>query len=255
MVNEDYIRLNIPWKATSGTTGRIRVWQRYADIIHEIRPNPHPLKITMEYEESKIVNIDPEGYHQAFDVLFPNYPHDDDHSMGCYLLKKTGVVLELRNGPIEVMALPLLQEQAFSIASEKVTLTGIVNTQTYKITIAHSSWKIFTVFSFSILIWCTGLLMYSGFNRVPEVSSFPELDLISKLSFTTERDSDSSRLSQVAAQFFENKLRHIAKGTYGVKLRAEEDKARNGIALEGGSTTEVIELQNRISDSTTDNKH
>lgn len=249
MLNEEYVRLNIPWKATSGTTGRIRVWKRYADIIHEIHPKPHPLEITMKYEESEIVNVDPEGYRQAFDVLFPSYPHNDDDSMGCYLLKKTGVIIPLRNGPIEVMALPLVQEQAFSISSEKVILNAIVNRQSYKIVIADSSWKIFMVFSFSILIWCTGLLVYAGFNRIPEVSSFPELDLISKLSFISERDSDSNRLIQVAAQFLENKLRHMAKGIYGVKLSVEENTVRNDIAQEGGGATETIELQNRLSDN------
>jgi hypothetical protein len=179
----------------------------------------------------------------VYDALLPTQPHEADQSLGCWLIVQVGSVFRLRQGAIEIMAFPLVQEQSLATPSE--ILAAVVNTPGYRVVIADSCWKMFTAFSFSILVWCIGLLTYSGFTRIPEISLFPELDLVSKLSFTLEGYSDWKRFSQVAAGLFERKSRDMTKLLYGVRLGVEEDHSCLDIGEEGEGNPEVIELQDR----------
>jgi len=206
----------------------MQVELRHADITYELlKPSPNPVQIENEVRGPSVA-IDPEGYLSIFDFLFPTYPYPNDKSFIYWVFQKGADTLTKPDGGIEMLTLPLAQQQGNGFArSGQVIANARFRQSTYKIIVGQSEVQIFTVFTIIIVFWCIFLLSISCFDRVPEVSVFPELDLASKIPVPPE----DKGLCGTAARLVKKKPRDIVKELHGVMVQVVEQVGRDGIEL------------------------
>ena len=158
------------------SSGELRIELRYTDITYEIlKPAPNPIQIENEIKGTEVA-LDGAGYLTVFDVLFPKYKHPNDGSLIVWLLLKGAHTLYNPDGGIEMLLLPLVQQQGNALLvsnDNQDNLTARFSKSVYKIVPGESSVQIFTVFTLIILVWCLALLAMACYSRVPEVSVFP----------------------------------------------------------------------------------
>lgn len=81
-----------------------------------------------------------------------------------------------------------------------------------------------------ILVWCLGLLIASGNSRAPEISSFPELDLISKIPL----DTRGVGICKISSDLSTTRPRDIIRVIGAVTIRAEDESMGRGTQEVGG---------------------
>lgn len=207
----------------------MQVELHYADITYEIiHPRPNPVLIENEVIGPS-VTIDPMGYLLMFDLLFPTYPNPSDGSFINWVFLKGAHTLTNPDGGIEMLTLPLVQQQgnAWATYPSSAIVKARFRQSQYKLIVGQSSVQIFTTFTVIILLWCVVLLSLSCFNRVPEVSIFPELDLASKIPVPT----GDKGLCGTAARLVKKKGREIVRELHGVMVQVVEQVERDGIEL------------------------
>lgn len=83
------------------------------------------------------------------------------------------------------------------------------------------------------------LLVSSGLARIPEMSSFPELDLMEKL-FNQHASLEIPMNNEIASQLSEKRVKGIAITLSGINVCAYEDKITQEIG------NDIYELQSSL---------
>ena len=202
-------------------SGELRVELRYADITYEIlQPAPNPIQIENESNEAEVA-LDPAGYLAIFDLLFPKYKHPNNGSLNVWTLIKASQTLTTTDGGIEMLLFPLVQQQGNPVNDDneaQAAATARSSKPEYRIVPGQNSVEIFSLLALTILIWCLSLLGVSSYARVPEVSIFPELDILSKVS------PGDKRLYDVVYSLVRRKPQDIAQVLNGVRVQVKEQE-------------------------------
>lgn len=110
--------------------------------------------------------------------------------------------------------LPILQLQTFSKIKSGLVSANFCK-QKYKITVSQGSIQLFLSFILVILTWCLALVIFSGWTRVPRTSSFPEVDLISKIRGASDNDGIWDRIDRTV----EKQPRNLARALHGIRMQ------------------------------------
>ena len=197
-------------------SGELHVELRYADITYEIlQPAPNPIQIENEINEAEVA-LDPAGYLTIFDTLFPKYKYPNNGSLNVWTLLKASQTLTTPEGGIEMLLFPLVQQQGNPALAIQPMVTARWSKPRYRIVPGQNSVETFSLFTLVIIVWCLSLLGVSSYARVPEVSLFPELDILSKVS------PEDKRLYDVVYTLVRKKPRDIAQVLNGVRVQVKE---------------------------------
>ena len=132
-----------------------------------------------------------------------------------------------RVNPLEnnLLLLPLTQQLYYS---ERPFVNGTVRKETYRVSLAQDAIQIFTAGSTAVLVWCLIALGISSYNRMPEVSAFPDLDLVTQVL----DGKDENALCDVSARLMKTKPRDLARAISEVRVYVQE-RARQVQGAEG----------------------
>jgi hypothetical protein len=135
------------------------------------------------------------------------------------LIEVEAILQSYRDNVNEDFLLPLIQRQTLAALSpdEASLLDASFRKQSYKITVADSSTKLFSIFTSAILLWCLMLMIISGFHCIPECSSYTEMDIIGKLPRTRDENVNSG-LFRLQSRLYENGPSNVVKALRGVRL-------------------------------------
>jgi hypothetical protein len=180
------------WAQFRFTTVLIRLSKRYADITYSLGNNS---LVRIENISEKLdQDIEADFYLSVLNALLSSGEHIDKQATQTTIANFAGWTMssprypgKLEHKIWDVLLLPLVQGQAFLYShSDHQDIMASFCKESYKIVLSQPSLQIFTAFSVIILVWCLVLLAVSGISRRPEVSSFPELDLVSKIPVYNE---------------------------------------------------------------------
>jgi len=226
----------------SAAFARIQVERHYADLTYSLNASSAPISVDNEIRGAS-VDIDPNGYLSVFEVLYTKKVDQPvDNSLSCGLLIAVGALVQIPTYVIEALLLPVIQQQSFGISSDEngTLFNASFAKQSYTVIVAKGQRQIFASFAFCLLLWCVLVTLYSGWHRVPEVSSFREIDLL-RLPINLEYESEEGRdACGLQARINWSKLRNITRALQGVTLFIEE----------GRGDVESYELSAMVSTST-----
>jgi hypothetical protein len=97
------------------------------------------------------------------------------------------------------------------------SLKAIVCKEVYRISLAQDSIQIFTAGSLVVFLWRLSVLATSSYNRMPEVSAFPDLGLVSKIP---EKPKDEG-LREVSTRL---RNRDIARAVSRVRVSLKDER-------------------------------
>lgn len=203
---------------TIGVKFTVRVLRRRADIIYYM-PSGAFNRIEKVYNDETVETVNPEDYLSVLDVLYPPYGSEEWTSIQNWLLfyttRQVSKHSEVPGKMIEIYLLPfIIQQWSFPSASE-YQVNATFCKERNKILVSLGSMQVFSVFGSVILIWSLTLLAVSSRRRRPEVSSFPDMDLMSSISVDQGREN----ISELARQMREIKSRDIENVLGGIYLR------------------------------------
>lgn len=213
--------------------------RRYADFTFDLRSGWIPVEKENESQTREIIALNASEYMKAFDMLYPSFLSPYEDTIACNLVVTTADVFN--QSPIlaiEMMTFPWVQQQALATSSNDSVLNATFSELGYKIVVAQSSMQIFIVLGIIILSWCWVVLASSGFTHSPEVSAFPELDLVSRMQ-------ESQKFSEAAWQLVERRPRDIADVLCGVKVQLYEREDNVQFLPRSDGDAEALELQPR----------
>ena len=223
---------------------RFRVERHYADITYSLTDGSTPVQVKNLVTSGDEVKIESSSYFRVLDILYPEYSRTGPSggTLQEYLSVTTVLVLDNINDNTErglqVILLPLTQLQYFYSKDEEPILNACFSSSGYQLTVAISSIKVFTLLCFVIMTWCIGLLAVSSFGHRPEVCTFPELDLISKMALTGDNDSANETFDALG------KSRDIACSLSRVRVCRRNHDDITELIGEIRYNEEVIQLNN-----------
>jgi hypothetical protein len=209
----------------SAAFARIQVERHYADLTYSLKASSAPVSVDNEIRGAS-VDIDPNGYLSVFDVLYTKkVDQSADNSLSCALLTAVGGLLDSSTHVIEALLLPVIQQQSFGISSDENgrLFNASFAKQSYTVIVAKGQTQIFTAVTSFLLLWCVFVTLYSWWHRVPEISSFTEIDLLGRLPINLEHKSEEGRgLCELQSRINRSKLWNITRALQGVTLFIEE---------------------------------
>ena len=210
------------------TAGYLAIQRHYADFTYDLSRRAGPILVENSIPAGSFVNVDPQGYLSVLDVLYPTFAKVFDSSVSCQLFAAAAALLEQAvngNEIWEVLLLPFIQQQGLGVPSyEEPILNASFRRQSYKISVARSSTQIFISFTLTILVFCLIVMLLSHFDRIPEISSCTEFDIIAKMTF-----KDKTPEAKLSSQIFERKPHDMVKAMSGVRLHVKERKRIGGM--------------------------
>lgn len=240
---------NGQWTVAQAMSFRFRVERHYADITYSLSDGSTPVQVKNLVTHGEEVEMNPFSYLRVLDVLYPEYSKTGptEGTLQDYLSITTVLALDSINSMVErglqIVLLPLTQLQYFYSKNEEPILNASFSRSGYRLTVALSSIKVFTLLCIIIVAWCIGLLAISSFGHRPEVSAFPELDLISKIPVTSDNGSTTGAL-EALGELPNSKSRDIACVLSKIRVCRMEQDYRREIIGDTTRNVEVIPLNN-----------
>lgn len=202
----------------------IEVERLYADVTYALGQPGMPISVENEVKDDATVTIDPHGYLSVFDNLYPKGVNKSDiDSLSCYLM--TGMGATLKAYPEKVLLLPLIQQQLFAFWSQPdgTLLDASFGKKSYKILVAKVQSQTFFSFALFILLWCVTLSLFSGFERLPDFSSYSEIDIIGKLPISDKATHKERDLYQLHCRLQRAESGNVMKALRGVTLIVDKE--------------------------------
>lgn len=196
---DNYTATNVLW---------IDIWKRNADIIYNL-PSRSIELVEKVYPIYETEHQDPELYLSFFDRLFPQFPQKPlnnsfDRTLDILLFQYCQLACALsppgflNEGYIETLMLPwILQQVGLQLMSvQQLPLENVITAsyckKLYKISLAPTSFYMFTIICLVTNIWCLLLLIPTILRPTPIISWLGDANIYAKLSTHMRNIGDSS---------------------------------------------------------------
>jgi hypothetical protein len=168
------------------------------------------------------VSANATDYLSVADVLYPGIGYEAGDLQSYLYFTVIAILANERIMHLKLREIFLLPLTLQNYVDSDIALMSLVNAsrceETYRISVSNNSILSFTVLSLFILLWSLALLGVAWRSQTPEVSSFPDLDFVSRLP----SEVNCQEISEVCSQVSRVKHWRVGQEIDTVKLCALE---------------------------------